>query len=250
MSKKHNIILLPLEHIYLDTVTNIKYTSVTKVIGSIEPEFDEEAIATAIVKQSDSVKQPRYIGMNKHQILEYWQYLNDIANEYGTKVHDIIERYLKAKKWYVPKDEFEEKVINGFEELKIDEGIRMQPERIMFSEEHKLAGMSDLVIDINDEFFDIGDHKTNEKFNFFNEFEYQTLLPPFDYWQNCQYSIYTIQLSTYARMYEMETGKKCRQIWISYWDKKKEVFNKIPIMYVKHEAMKLLELHKYNSMAV
>jgi hypothetical protein len=45
----------------------------------------------------------------------------------------------------------------------------------------------------------------------------------------------------------METGKKCRQIWVGYWDKTIETFQKIQIMYLKHEARKLLELHKYNT---
>lgn len=249
MTKESVIYLEPIEHVYIHRKTGVKYTSVTKVIGQIEPFFDEEAVAQSIVRQADNVKQARYIGMSKAQILEYWQYLNDTANEYGTRVHDIVERYLKANKWYFAANDFEQKVIDGYNNLNIDEGIKLQPERIMFSEEHKLAGMSDLVIDINQDFFDIGDWKTNRVFNYYNEFGFQTLIKPFDHLQACQWSIYTIQLSVYARMYEMETGKKCRHIWIGYWDKEVESFNKIPIMYLKKEAIQLLDMHKYNSMA-
>jgi hypothetical protein len=89
-------------------------------------------------------------------------------------------------------------------------------------------------------------HNTNRLFNFYNLFGYQTLKKPFDHLQNCQWSIYTLQLSTYAYMYELETGKKCRQIWIGYWNKTKEFFERIPIMYLKKEAKQLLDLHKYN----
>ncbi|MFK5283895.1 hypothetical protein ACI3PL_30390, partial [Lacticaseibacillus paracasei] len=64
--------------------------------------------------------------------------------------------------------------------------------------------------------------------------------------QNCQWSIYSIQLSVYALMYEMETGRKCRHIWIGYWNKEIETFTKIPIMYLKKEALQVLEMHKYN----
>jgi hypothetical protein len=185
--------------------------------------------------------------MTQTQILDYWQMLNDEANTYGTKVHDIVERYLKANKWWFPEDELSKKVIEGYNNLNIDEGIEMQPERIMFSEEFQLAGMSDLIVDIDQTFFDVGDWKTNRVFNFFNPYGHETLLKPFDHLQNCQWSIYTIQLSVYAYMYEMETGKKCRQIWVGYWDKTIETFQKIQIMYLKHEARKLLELHKYNT---
>lgn len=241
------VYLEPIEHVYIHRKTGVKYSSVTKAISSIEPHFDAPAVAEAIVRQLDGVKQERYIGMNKEQILEYWQMLNDEANTYGTYVHDTIETYLKANKWWFPDDELQQKVIAGYETLKIDEGIKMYPERIMFSEEFELAGMSDLIIDVDPIWFDVGDWKTNRIFNYYNPYGFETLLKPFDYLQNCQWSIYTLQLSTYALMYEMETGRKCRQIWIGYWDKTKETFERIPIMYMKHEAKKLLEHHKYNT---
>lgn len=249
MIKEHigPVYLEPIEHVYIHRQTGVKYNSVTKAIASIEPHFDAEAVSLAIVNQADDVKQERYIGMTQPQILEYWQMLNDEANVYGTKVHDIVEKYLKANKWWFPEDELAKKVIEGYNNLNIDEGIGMQPERIMFSEEFELAGMSDLIIDVDQKYFDVGDWKTNRVFNFFNPYGYETLLKPFDHLQNCQWSIYTIQLSVYAYMYEMETGKKCRQIWVGYWDKTKETFEKIQIMYLKHEARKLLELHKYNT---
>jgi hypothetical protein len=240
------VYLEPIEHVYIHRKTNKKYNSVTKAIGLIEPHFDAEAVAEAITYQLDEVKNPIYIGMTKTKILDYWQMLNDEANIYGTRVHDIVEKYLKANKWWFPKDEFEKKVIKGYNELNVDEGMRMHPERIMFSEEYELAGMSDLIIDVNEVFFDVGDWKTNRAFNFYNQYGYETLKPPFDHLQNCQYSVYTIQLSTYALMYEMETKRKCRQIWIGYWDKIKESFQKIPVMYLKNEAKKLMELHRYN----
>ena len=97
MAKESQVYLEPIEHVYIHRKTGIKYTSVTKVISQIEPHFDAEAVSARIVKQSDSVKQERYIGMSQIQILDFWQMLNDTANEYGSKVHDIIERYLLAK---------------------------------------------------------------------------------------------------------------------------------------------------------
>lgn len=239
------VYLEPIEHVYIHRKTGKKYSSVTKAIGLIEPEFDAEAISEAITHQLDIVKDPKYIGMTQQQILDYWQFLNDEANEYGTNVHNIIEKYLKANKWWFPEDPLAQKVIEGYATLKIDEGIKMQPERILFAEEYELAGMTDLIVDIDDRFFDVGDWKTNKAFNYYNYYGFETLLKPFDHLQNCQWSIYTIQLSTYAYMYELETGKKCRQIWIGYWDKSIEKFQRIPIMYLKHEAKTLLELHKY-----
>lgn len=247
------VYLEPIEHKYHHRETGKIYKSVTTTLTSIEPHFDSEGVSLAIVNQPDNVKQERYIGLTQQQILDYWQMLNDEANVYGTRVHDIVERYLLANKWYFPEDteegKFEQAVIDGWNALKIDEGIAMWPERIMFSEQYELAGMSDLVIDIDDTYFDVWDWKTNREFNFFNQYGYETLYKPFDHLQACQWSIYTLQLSVYAYMYELEfPHRKCRQICIGYWDKEKLTFQKIQIMYMKHEARKLIEMHHYNIM--
>jgi len=245
------IYLEPIQHKYHHRTTGKIYKSVTTTLSSIEPHFDEQGVSLAITKQLDSVKQEKYIGMSQQQILDYWQMLNDEANEYGTKVHNIMEKYLLANKWYFPKDDeegqFEQKVINSYNDLKIDEGTAMWPERILFSEEYELAGMSDLIIDIDDIFFDVGDYKTNRVFNFVNPYGNETLYHPVSHLQNCQYSIYSLQLSIYAYMYELEfPNRKCRQIYVMYWDKIAMSFSKIPILYLKNEAEKLLKLHKYN----
>lgn len=247
------IYLEPIAHKYYHRITGKVFKSVTTTLSSIEPHFDAEGIALSISKQLDTVKQQRYIGLSQQQILDYWQFLNDEANIYGTKVHDIVERYLLANKWYFPpnNDEgiFEQKVIDGYNALQIEEGQTMWPERILFSEQYELAGTSDLIIDIDDVFFDVADYKTNRVFNFYNQYGYETLHKPFDHYQSCQYSVYSLQLSVYAYMYELEFPKrKCRQIYVLYWDKEKMNFTKIPITYVKHDAKKLIELHHYNVM--
>lgn len=241
------VYLEPIEHKYHHRESGEIFTSVTKVLSSVEPHFDTEAIAEAIVRQSDEKKQDKYIGMNKEQILDHWQELNDTANEYGTKVHEAVEKYLLSQKFYTTTDELEIDVINAFNKLKIDEGQTMWPERIMFSAEHKLAGTADLIIDIDDTYFDVGDYKTNKEFNFFNKFGHKTLKKPFDHLQDCQYSIYSLQLSIYAYMYILENPHKiCRQIYIMFWDKEERTFQKIPVMYLKNEAKRLLDMHKLN----
>jgi hypothetical protein len=108
------VFLEPIEHKYHHRETGKIYKSVTTTLSSIEPHFDSEAVSLAITRQPDNAKQERYIGLSQQEILDFWQLLNDEANVYGTKVHDIVERYLLANKWYFPDDsedgQFEQKV--------------------------------------------------------------------------------------------------------------------------------------------
>lgn len=240
------VYLEPIEHVYIHRETGEHFTSVTKVISTIEHEFESEKVALAISRQANSKKKEEYIGMNKDQILEYWQKLNDDANVYGTRVHELIEKYLLENKYPIAQNDFEWDVLKAYDELGVDEGECVYPERIMYSPEYKLAGTADLCIDIDETWFDIGDWKTNKVFNFYSPYG-NTLKKPFEHLQECQYSTYSLQLSTYALMYEMETGKKCRQIWIGFWDKNTHKFTRIPIIYLKNEAKKFLEYHKYNN---
>lgn len=247
------VYLEPIQHKYHHRETGKIYKSVTTTLASIEPHFDAEGVSLAITRQPDNVKQERYIGMSQQQILDYWQLLNDEANVYGSKVHDIVERYLLANKWYFPEDNeegiFEQKVIDGYNALNIEEGDAMWPERILFSEQYELAGTSDLIIDINDVFFDVADYKTNRVFNFYNPYGYETLLKPFDYMQHSQFSIYNLQLSIYAAMYMLEfPNRKCRQIYVLYWNRETNTFKKINMPFLKHEAKILMDMHYYNVM--
>lgn len=241
------VYLEPIAHVYIHRDTDQRFSSVTQLIHALVNPFDEDAVSLAIFKQPLSRKKEKYQGMSQQQILDYWHFLNDEANEYGTKIHELIEEYLFKHKVLFPTEELDKRILKAYDELEVDEGETIWPERIMFSPEHGLAGTADLVIDIDDVYFDIGDWKTNREFNFFDSFGHKTMKKPLDHLQDCHYSIYSVQLSIYAYMYEIETGRKCRQIWIGYWDREKQTIIKIPIMYLKHEAKKVLDFHKYKS---
>lgn len=245
MAKKYEglVYLEPIEHVYIHKVTNKVYKSVTTILGLIEPEFKTEEIAEAIEHQKIEKKREQYIGMSKDQIMNLWQQINDEANEYGTHIHELVETYLLKNKWYFPESDLDKKVLNEFNKMNFEVGRECYPERVVFSEEYEIAGTIDLLVDVDDEYFDIGDWKTNKEFNYYSKYK-QCLKAPFEHLQDCEYVIYTLQVSVYALLYEMESGKKCRHIWIGYWDKKQEKWFKIPVMYMKHEALKLLKHYK------
>ena len=51
------VYLEPIEHVYIHRKTGEKFTSVTKVLSSVEPHFDAEAVSAKIASQSDDKKQ-------------------------------------------------------------------------------------------------------------------------------------------------------------------------------------------------
>ena len=234
------IYLEPEKHVYINEETGEVYKSVTTILSMLEEEFPAKDIARAIVNQSDEKKKEKYVGLTENQILSLWEEENRVANEYGTKVHNLLEEYLKRNKFYFPNDDDEREILNSYDELNIDLGIKYYCERILFSEKYGIAGMSDHIVDIGTEFFDINDYKTNKILNLYSPYG-KKLKFPVSFLDDCQYNIYSLQLSIYAYFYEEETKKKCRSLSLLYFDRKLKKFIRYPVPYMKIEAMTILE---------
>lgn len=234
------IYLEPERHVYIDSDTKEEYKSVTTVLSLLEEKFPAKQVAKAIQNQSKDKKKEKYVGLDENQILNLWEEENRVANEYGTKIHNLLEEYLKRNKFYFPKDDNEREVLNSYDDLNIDLGIRYYCEKILFSEKYKIAGMSDHIVDVESEFFDINDYKTNKVINFFSPYG-KKLLPPMEHLDDCQYNIYALQLSVYAYFYEQESRRKCRSLNLLYFDRGTKKFTKYPVPYMKMEAIAILE---------
>lgn len=238
-SKRNSVVYLePVEHKYYHKVTGESFKSVTTVLGMLEPEFNSEQIALAISMQDPSKKKEQYQNMSQEEILAEWKRINDEANEYGTEIHEIMERYLLANKIYIPKSDYERDLISKFQEIDpMTKGV-IYPETILFSEKHRLAGTADIIEDCGD-YFNVWDWKTNKKFRFISEYDHW-LNPPVSHLSDCQYNIYALQLSIYAYMFQMETKKKVGRLGIFYYDKE-QGFKLVPLPYMGLEAKAILD---------
>ena len=105
MKRVCDVYLEPIEHVYIHRKTGEKFKSVTTVLSMLEPHFPAEEVALRISLQPDEVRKPEYKGMTQQQILDEWVRINKEANEYGTEIHEILERYLLANKIYIPKND-------------------------------------------------------------------------------------------------------------------------------------------------
>lgn len=238
--KRDSVVYLePIEHKYYHKKTGETFKSVTTVLGMLEPEFDAEEIALAISMQDPSKKKEQYQNMSQEEILAEWKRINNEANEYGTEVHEIMERYLLADKIYIPKTDYEREIILKFQEIDpMTKGI-IYPETILFSEKHKLAGTSDIV-EMCDDYFNIWDWKTNKEFNFISKYGHW-LKKPVSHLSDCQYNVYSLQLSIYAYMLQLETKKKVGRLGVFYLNPKTNKFELIPIPYLGLEAKAVLD---------
>jgi hypothetical protein len=232
-------------HTYVnDSAPNCKYTSVTTVLGKYKEKFDEDYHAQRVADRR---------GVTKNDIIQEWREINRQANEYGTALHEILERFLLSPgRLYSPRDEFEKVVINAFKTVCEEENLELLqnndvlPEHIMsieFTDEIGIAGTSDIIENIPRNMFNVWDFKTNKKFEFENKYG-EFLHFPVSHLPHCQYNDYALQLSIYGVMYERETGRKFNRGGLFYWDKYSQTFRLIPISYMKRDAEMIIDHYK------
>lgn len=239
MGRECEVYLEPIEHVYIHKTSGEKFKSVTTVLSMLEPHFPAEEVAFRISQQSEEKRKPEYRGMNQEQILAEWKRINDEANIYGTRIHEILERYLLADRIYIPQNGYEREIITKFQ--KVDKmGGTLYPETVLFSKKYGIAGMCDLIEDCG-EYFNVWDNKTNKKINFMSEYGHW-LNKPVSHLSDCQYNVYCLQMSIYAYLYQMETKKKVGRLALYYLNPEKDFeFEVIPCPYLGREAKDVLD---------
>ena len=200
------------------TYTNkegVKYISISELIGLYKKTFDVDFFSRMVAKKR---------GISQNVIKEEWKKNTESACAFGKDIHATVEDFIKEGKVD------EEHIIEEFRKVFPYTKETINSEYQLYNHEFKIAGTSDIIIDIGSDFFDVLDVKTNKKFDFFNKYgEY--MLKPLDHLQNCKYNSYGIQLSLYAFMYSKLTGRKPRQLSIVYWNKATFERYSVPYMF-------------------
>lgn len=214
-------------HTYTNTETGEKLISATTILGMYKPEFDRMGNARRVANRE---------GLDISFVLDMWERDKNKACEYGTHIHKVMEDYLtegkqesEYKKLYESYNKYE-KVFDGFRDRHC--------EKQLFNLEYNIAGTADLIYEKEDSFF-IGDFKTNKQFRFYNSYgEYYN--PPISHLSVCEFNTYGLQLSLYAHLHEISTGKKCRGLVIFYKSKNDEWYP-IRCNYMKCEIENLIQ---------
>jgi len=221
----------PINHSYKNEFTGEIYNSVTRVIHKFKKPFDSEGTASRVAKRE---------GITKQEVLDRWKIANDKSKDIGTDFHAVIEKYLKTGTFDPEYTVF----IQAFLDLDIvNKKDDLLVEHKLHSHDFKLAGTADLIRNEKNGGFSVFDLKTNKKFNMFNPYN-EFLLSPLDHLTASEYSIYSLQLSTYAYMYQCITGRRVNTIGVFYYDRITEKFTYYPMSYKKYDVLAMLNHYK------
>jgi len=227
----------PILHSYKNEFTGEVYTSATSLIHKFKKPFDSDSAARRIAERE---------GTTKEEVQERWKKDNDKSKDYGTELHSVIETYLKTGTFKPEYTTF----VQAYLDLDVIDRRKNELliEHQVYSHEHRLAGTADLIrIDKNGG-FSIFDLKTNKKFSFFNQYN-EYLLYPLDHLTASEYSIYSLQLSLYAFMFQNITGRRLNTLGVMHYDRNTEKFYYYPMSFMKYEILTMLkhyEIHRNN----
>lgn len=255
----------------------VKYISVTTLIGKYEPEFDSQFVSKykaleKLLSPSDWKKEKGIIWkshkipkdflevyniseseLNKVQqdILDEWSKINKESCERGTKIHTQLENsFYKAgdnltlKKFGIG-GKFQCK--KDYSELDLEYGV--YPEYLIYYDNPKLdlhiAGQIDLLVKNGNNII-IGDWKTNKKLDFKGFYNSSTksttkMKYPLTDLDNVNFNHYQLQLSTYAWMLQkLNSNFNIERLFICHFDH--EGNQKIyEVQYLKDDVEKMLK---------
>ena len=189
------------EHRYVKD--GIEYLSVSRFLERFKPPFNKELISGMVAKKQ---------GKEPDDILSMWNLNSEISTNYGTSIHKGIELFVKHKT--ISKlphiKESTEKFIEKFK------GKKLRSEIVAFDDEHRIAGMIDLLELLGNKRVRIIDIKTNYEMD---KEKRGNFLAPIDTIPNTKINGYRLQLSMYKYLVEKH-GFTVEGLQLEHWDGK------------------------------
>lgn len=217
-------------HTYRNSETGEIYTSATQLISKFKKPFDSSFHAERVAKRE---------GVSKEFILEMWETEKEKSIVRGKNYHSLLENYVRFGET-VEDYTWLYKAFEKQRETLVGNCKQVYAEKLLWNHEYKLAGTCDLLYE-HDSSFTVLDYKTNKQITAFSKYN-EYLLAPVDFLSYCEYNVYALQLSIYAYMNEILTGKKTRNLHILYLYNDKFISFNVP--YMKYEVQAMLEYNK------
>lgn len=230
-------------HRYIDPDDGFVYRNVTSWLENFKPHFDFDTISQAVARRDK---------VDVQQVREDWNKKKVTSANFGTNFHKIFEQYYTTGK--IIDNKFNN-VINEFDSLNLLDFKNKQInfEKRVFNRDIGIAGTSDIISVSKNGTFDIADFKTNKRFRFegVSRNDYY-LLPPINHLPNCEYFLYSLQLTMYAMLYETMTGLTPGRLTVFwYYRNNSSDYNDLngewrvfELPYLKREILDCLEYEK------
>ena len=228
---------------------NEEYKSVSRMLNGLKVPFDS-ARMSGLMAGKYAAENGISVDQAQKEILSSWETNKDESIDKGNYVHDSLERY--AIKGTC--DEEMQEACN-FLRIILKEHYRYYPETIVHSHRYKIAGTTDNAMirqKSKSPVVDFYDYKSNkskgiqydsikrtDELKHYNRF----LLPPFDYLEDCNYTIYSLQLSLYAFMaVDSNPDIRIGRLGIIFVDNEFKP-SLIPVPFMYQEAKTICELN-------
>lgn len=209
--------------------------SVTTILHKYQEEFDSYYWSN--IKKNE-------LKMTQDEVLQYWKALNIKSQIKGTAVHNYTELLYNNKVYKYDdaaalrqlgkenfeilerkgegriKDEFDilKTYVDNFYRDSFGKLIAVKTEFVVFDREWELAGMMDMLFwNLKKQCFQIWDWKTNKELNKVTKYNTK-LRKAVSHLDDCEFELYSLQLSTYKRILERNTSIKiegCYIVWFN-----------------------------------
>lgn len=236
------------KHIYIDTITGKKLTSVTQLLGKYRQKFASDSISKAIAKRD---------GRKQSEILQEWEMKRRLGSYRGSLLHDYLENLWKGKiyksdrpldvvamlKKYKLKDEFNRSldILEGMANRFVKDHSHYYPISLELVVGNScLAGQMDLLAwDDKKKCVILVDYKTDKKLLNYSEYG-KDFLDPISHLEDCEINKYSLQLSLYKNLLEQNTSLKIKRLEVIWFNYKNLEYEIIPMKFLKKESQALM----------
>lgn len=189
-----------LGHRYYDE-KKTPYISVSQLAHKLEPEKDWDAIKEKYAKKN---------GLTIEEVTKDWEHKRVWGTQVGTKLHDIREKEVLAKKTILYKKKEHTVVPSKYiqkkkvcYDLSNLSDMACYPELILYNHDYRLAGQTDKLFITKGKAF-VYDYKTDKEITK-RAFQTATIPPdmlkhPVSHLEDCNFNMYSIKMSLYMWM--------------------------------------------------
>jgi ATP-dependent exoDNAse (exonuclease V) beta subunit len=238
LNKFNNVVFTEEGHTY--TLGGEPLTSVTTFIGKFKKPFMRDFWADKTAQKENTTRE---------EILNKWDSITVRACNKGSKLHAYAENYINNKvrpntiyDFDIDNEAYtkiESHFLEFYEESKKNL-IPISSELCVGSSALGLCGMVDQLY-YSDTLggLVIFDWKTNKKMNYKSKFQ-NKMLEPISHLDECEFTTYSLQLSTYKYIIEHETNLKIKDCYIVWFNEKNDTYKLIKCADYKKEVIDML----------